>query len=229
MSATDLKPNRLAAAKKVLAEFIGGRKNDRIGLVVFAAQGYTQCPLTLDYPVLLKFLDNSYIGLIEDGTAIGMALATSANRLKDSSAKSKIAVLLTDGVNNRGAIDPLTAAQMARAVGVKVYTIGVGREGVFTQTVDDPMYGKRRVRVRTQIDETLLRRIAQATGGRYYRAQDEKALLDIYKEIDRLEKTDIKMKVYTRYTDWFMWLIIPALAALASELMLPATRWRVAP
>lgn len=229
MSATDLRPNRLAAAKKVLAEFIRGRKNDRIGLVVFAAQGYTQCPLTLDYPVLLNFLENSHIGLIEDGTAIGMALATASSRLKDTEAKSKIAVLLTDGVNNRGAIDPLTAANMARAVGVKVYTIGVGREGIFTQTVDDPRLGKRRVRVRTEIDEDLLRRIAQATGGRYYRARDEAALLNIYKEIDKLEKTDIKVKVYVRHTDWFMWLLIPALMAIAAELALPLTPWRVIP
>ncbi|MGK7345763.1 MAG: vWA domain-containing protein [Candidatus Nitrospinota bacterium M3_3B_026] len=229
MSASDLKPNRLEAAKGVIAEFIRGRTNDRIGLVVFAAQGYTQCPLTLDYSVLLKFLERSRIGLIEDGTAIGMALATAANRLKDSAAESRIAVLLTDGVNNRGAIDPLTAARMARAVGVRVYTIGVGREGVFYQTVHDPVYGKRRVRVRTEIDETLLRRIAQVTGGRYYRAEDERALMDIYKEIDKLEKTDIKTKIYSRNTDWFAYLLVPALILLAAEALLPVTPWRVAP
>lgn len=229
MSASDLSPNRLEAAKRVIAEFIRGRINDRIGLVVFAAQGYTQCPLTLDYAVLLRFLERARIGLIEDGTAIGMALATAANRLKDSSAESRIAVLLTDGVNNRGAIDPLTAARMAGAVGVRVYTIGVGREGVFHQTVDDPVYGKRRVRVRTEIDETLLRRIAQVTGGRYYRAEDEKALMDIYKEIDKLEKTEIKTKIYSRNTDWFAYLLAPALFLLAAEALLPATPWRVAP
>ncbi len=229
MSATDLAPNRLAAAKKVLVEFIGGRKNDRIGLVVFSAQGYTQCPLTLDYPILLDFLDNSYIGLIEDGTAIGMALATAANRLKDSDAKSRIAILLTDGVNNRGSIDPMTAAKMAKSIGVRVYTIGVGREGTFLQTVQDPVLGARQVRVRTQIDEKLLRNIAAITGGRYYRAEDSETLLDIYKRIDKLEKTDMKTTIHVRHTDWFMWLLAAALAALTAELAIPATRWRMAP
>ncbi len=229
MSSSDLKPNRLAAAKKVIGEFIQGRKNDRIGLVVFAAQGYTQCPLTLDYPVLLGFLENSYIGLIEDGTAIGMALATAANRLKDSQAKSKIAVLLTDGVNNRGAIDPVTAAKMAKAVGVKVYTIGVGKEGIFFQTVNDPRFGKRRVRTRTEIDETLLRQIAAATGGRYFRAENEEALAQIYQEIDKLEKTDIKIKVYVRHSDWFMWLLIPSIILIMLEAIIPLTPWRVMP
>jgi len=229
MSASDLQPTRLDAAKSVIAEFIAGRKNDRIGLVVFAAQGYTQCPLTLDYPVLLEFLENSYIGLIEDGTAIGMALATAANRLKQSTAKSRIVALLTDGVNNRGAIDPDTAARMARAVGVKVYTIGVGREGTFMQTVTDNRGRKRRVPVRTEIDESLLRRIALITGGQYYRAEDEAALLSIYKAIDRMEKTDIKTKIHVRRTDWFMWLLAPALLLLAMELALPLTPYRRLP
>lgn len=229
MSANDLKPNRLNAAKKVLAEFIRGRTNDRIGLVVFASEGYTQCPLTLDYPVLLNFLDNSSIGLIDDGTAIGMAIATAANRFKDSPAKSKIVVLLTDGMNNKGAIDPLTAARMARAVDVKVYTIGVGREGTFTQTVNDPRFGKRKILVQTQIDEDLLRRIARITGGSYFRAEDEEALLSIYKNIDRLEKTDIKTRMYARHTDFFMWFLYPALALIFMELALPVTRWRSVP
>lgn len=229
MSANDLRPNRLNAAKKVLAEFIRGRVNDRIGLVVFASQGYTQCPLTLDYPVLLNFLDNSHIGLIEDGTAIGMAIATAANRFKDSPAKSKIVVLLTDGMNNKGAIDPLTAARMARAVNVKVYTIAVGKEGTFYQTVTDPRLGKRKVLVRTQIDETLLRKIASITGGSYFRAEDEKTLLSIYKNIDRMEKTDLKTRVYARHTDLFMWLLYPALALIIMELTLPVTRWRTIP
>ncbi len=229
MSATDLRPNRLNAAKKVLGEFIRGRTNDRIGLVVFASQGYTQCPLTLDYPVLLNFLGNSKIGLIEDGTAIGMAIATAANRFRDSPAKSKIVVLLTDGMNNRGAIDPLTAARMARAVNVKVYTIGVGREGTFYQTVTDPNFGKRKVLVQTMIDEKLLRNIANITGGSYFRAEDEQALLDIYKKIDRLEKTDIKTRLYARHTDLFMWLLYLALALIIMELALPVTKWRSIP
>lgn len=229
MSADDLQPNRLAAAKKVLAKFIKGRSNDRIGLVVFAAQGYTQCPLTLDYLVLLKFLDESNIGLIEDGTAIGMAIATAANRFKDSPAKSKVVVLLTDGMNNKGAIDPVTAAKMAKAVNVKVYTIGVGKEGSFYQTITDPRFGKRRVLVKTRIDEELLRKIARITGGSYFRAEDEAALLSIYKQIDKMEKTDIKSKVYLRHNDWFMWLLYPALMLLLMELALPATRWRMIP
>lgn len=229
MSASDLQPNRLAAAKRVIARFIEGRTNDRIGLVVFAAQGYTQCPLTLDYPILLDFLEKSYIGLLDDGTAIGMALATSANRLKDSDAKSRITILLTDGMNNRGAIDPLTAAEMAKSLDVKIYTIGAGKEGYFTQVVDDPRYGKRKVRVKTEIDEKLLKRIAQESGGRFYRAEDEKALEEIYMEIDRLEKTEIKTKVYERYTDWFIWFLAPALLFVLTEALWPVTPWRVGP
>ena len=229
MSASDLEPNRLAAAKDVLARFIEGRTNDRIGLVVFAAQGYTQCPLTLDYPILLDFLEKSYIGLLDDGTAIGMAIATAANRLKDSDAKSRIAILLTDGMNNRGAIDPLTAAEMAKSLKVKIYTIGAGREGYFHQTIDDPRYGKRKVRVKTEIDEELLKRIAKESGGRFYRAENKKALEEIYEEIDRLEKTDIKMKVYERYTDWFVWFLGPALFLVLAEMIWPLTPWRVGP
>lgn len=229
MTASDLQPTRLAAAKKVLAEFINGRVNDRIGLVVFAAEGYTRCPLTLDYAALLRLLEASDIGLIDDGTAIGMAIATATNRLKDLPSETKVMVLLTDGVNNRGAIDPITAAKLAEAVGVKIYAIGVGREGAFLQTVDDPLYGKRRVPVRTEIDEQLLRRIAASTGGKYYRAQSEQTLLSVYKEIDRLEKTDIRTKIYTRHTDWFMWLAVPALLLILAELVLPVTRWRTVP
>jgi len=229
MTATDLKPTRLVAAKRVIGKFIDNRKNDRIGLVVFAAQGYTQCPLTLDYPILKNFLKTADIGVIEDGTAIGMALATAANRLNDSKAKSRIVVLLTDGVNNRGAIDPVTAAEMAKAIGAKVYTIGVGREGVFYQTVKRPDGTERQVRARTEIDEKLLKQVAQVTGGRYFRAQDEQTLSRIYEEIDRLEKTDVKVKVYVRHTDWFMWLLIPAFLIVLGELLLPVTRFRALP
>lgn len=229
MSASDLSPDRLTAAKGVIADFIAGRVNDRIGLVVFSAQGYTQCPLTLDYPILRQFLDRSYIGLIDDGTAIGMALATAVNRLRDSDAKSRIVILLTDGVNNRGSIDPLTAAKLAKATGVRVYTIGVGREGVFHQTVNDPRFGKQRVRVQTEIDEKLLNEIAEMTGGRFYRAQDEATLAAIYKEIDGLEKTDITVKVHQRYTERFHWFLIPALLLLTLELLTPFMPWRVTP
>lgn len=229
MSASDLKPSRISAAKDVLAEFIAGRRNDRIGLVVFSAHGFTQCPLTLDYPALVSLLKGANIGLIEDGTAIGMALATATSRLKDSKAKSRIVILLTDGLNNRGAVDPETAAKMAKALGVKVYTVGVGKEGVFYQTVNDPRLGERRVQVRTEIDEALLRKIASLTGGKFFRAEDEATLADIYTQIDKLEKTDIKVKVHARYTDWFMWLLAAAALLMSAELILPATPWRVLP
>ncbi|MBI4827616.1 MAG: VWA domain-containing protein [Nitrospinae bacterium] len=229
MSATDLEPNRLEAAKAVLGKFIEGRVNDRIGLVIFSAQAFTQCPLTLDYGALRAFLDRARIGLVDDGTAIGMALAAGAARLDKSGAKSRVAVLLTDGVNNRGAIDPLTAARVAAAAGVKVYTIGVGKEGMFYQTALHPGGAPRQVLVQTEIDETLLRQIASLTGGAYFRAEDETALLDIYRQIDKMEKTDVKTKVYTRYTDWFTWPLVAALILALLEFMLPATPLRVAP
>ncbi|MDH5679920.1 MAG: VWA domain-containing protein [Nitrospinota bacterium] len=229
MNASDFQPTRLAAAKEALKEFISGRKNDRIGLVVFAAQGYTQCPLTLDYPTLLGFLEKSDIGMLQDGTAIGMAIASAANRLKNSTAKSRIVILLTDGMNNSGAINPATAAKMAKTLGIKVYTIGVGKEGIFTQKVDDPLMGQRHITVRTAIDEALLQRIATITGGAYYRAQDAQTLVNIYKEIDSLEKTDIKTKIYTHKTDWFFWPLLGALALTLLEIIIPATRWRIAP
>ena len=229
MSASDFQPTRLAAAKEALKEFISGRKNDRMGLVVFASRGYTQCPLTLDYPTLLQFLEKSDIGMLEDGTAIGMAIASATNRLKDSTAKSRIVILLTDGMNNAGSIDPATAARMAKTLGIKVYTIGVGKEGIFQQTVKDPLLGQRTIAVRTAIDESLLQRIAGLTGGQYYRAQDERKLQMIYKEIDMLEKTDIKTKVYIHKTDWFFWPLLGALALMLLEIILPATKWRTAP
>ena len=229
MSANDLEPDRLGAAKAVLGKFIEGRVNDRIGLVVFSAQAFTQCPLTLDYGALRAFLERAQIGLVDDGTAIGMALAAGAARLERSGAASRVAVLLTDGVNNRGAIDPLTAARVASAAGVKVYTIGVGKEGMFYQTVFHPGAAPRQVLVQTEIDETLLRKIAALTGGAYFRAEDEAALLGIYQQIDKMEKTDVKTKVYTRYTDWFVWPLAAALALILLELALAASPWRVAP
>ena len=229
MNATDLQPTRIAAAKEALQSFISGRANDRMGLVVFAARGYTQCPLTLDYPALLEFLEQSNIGLLDDGTAIGMAIATAAGRLKDSAAKSRIVILLTDGMNNAGEIDPATAAKMAKALGIKVYTIGVGKEGVFRQKIPDPVYGERTINVRTEIDEGLLVRIAGITGGAYFRAQDEDSLKKIYKEIDLLEKTEMKTRVYLRKTDWFVWPLGLALALVLMEIAIPATRWRTLP
>jgi len=159
MLAEDIKPNRIDAAKQVAAEFVKGRKNDRIGMVIFAAQGYTQCPLTIDYGILLGFLDQIKVGMIEDGTAVGMGLAAAVNRLRTSEAKSKVIILLTDGRNNRGEIDPITAAQAAQAFDVRIYAIGAGTHGTALYPVNDPFFGKRYVPMKVDIDEETLRKI----------------------------------------------------------------------
>ena len=177
-----------AVAKEVVSEFIEGRQNDRIGLVVFAAKSFTQCPLTLDYSVLLNFLDQVEIGTVkDDGTAIGMALATSANRLKSSKAKSRIVILLTDGVNNSGEIDPITAARMCEPLGIRVYTIGAGKEGPAVVRRDHPIFGSQYVPINAELDEETLREIASITNGEYFRATDEQALKEIYETIAQLE------------------------------------------
>src|SRR3989338_55089 len=171
MKAEDFSPqNRLAAAKDVLREFIKSRRNDRIGLVVFSRFSFTQCPLTLDYGALLELLDKINIGMIEDGTAIGMAITNAVNRLRDSNVKSKIIILLTDGINNAGKIDPLTAAKAAKALGIKIYTVGAGKPGGAMYPIEDPLFGKRYVHMDTEIDEGLLKNIADETGGLYFRA-----------------------------------------------------------
>lgn len=218
MQAIDLKPhNRLDAAKLVAADFIRGRESDRLGLVVFAGASFVQCPLTLDYPVLLDLMDEIKIGMMEDGTAIGMAIVNCVNRLKDSDAKSKVAILLTDGVNNAGTIDPATAAQVARTVGVRFYTIGVGKEGEALFPVNDPIFGQRYVRQKTEIDEEILRQIASETGGRYFRATDTRALREIFDEIGKLEKTEIQSDEYVNYSDLFGVFLIPAALLLLGE------------
>jgi Ca-activated chloride channel family protein len=230
MKAEDFKPkNRLHVAKQVVADFIRGRKNDRLGMVVFAAKSFTQCPLTLDYGILLSFLDQIDIGMIEDGTAIGMALATCVNRLRDSDAKSKVVILLTDGINNRGEIDPITAAKTAKAMGVKIYTIGAGKRGSALYPVDDPIFGRRYVRMPVEIDEETLQEIARLTGGRYYRATDGEALANIYREIGEMEKTEIKTKEYIRYTELFWYFLLPAMVLLGAEIVLANTRFRKIP
>ncbi len=182
MRTEDFKPkNRLAVAKDVVGEFVQGRRNDVIGLVVFAANAYTRCPLTLDYEVLLTFLDGvDFATREEDGTAIGMGLATAVARLKDSTGKSKVMVMLTDGRNNRGQIDPLTGARLAQALDVKVYTIGVGKEGEAPYPIDDPILGRRYINVSADIDEVTLKEIARETGGRYFRATDSSSLRKIF-------------------------------------------------
>jgi Ca-activated chloride channel family protein len=230
MKAEDFKPNnRLYVAKEVIRDFVEGRTNDRIGLVVFAAQSFTQCPLTLDYGVLTGFLDKIDFGMIEDGTAIGMALANAVNRLRESEAKSKIVILLTDGVNNRGQIDPLTAAEIAQTMGIKVYTIGAGKPGNALYPVEDPVFGKRYVYIPNEIDEESLQEIANRTGGRYYRAQSEKMLERVYEEISMLEKTEVKIKEYVQYRELFSYFAIAALASVVLGGVLSSTWFRTLP
>ncbi len=230
MLAEDFKPkNRLEASKIVASDFIKGRQSDRIGLVVFAAQGFTQCPLTLDYGILLRFLEEIKIGMIDDGTAIGMAIGNCVNRLRDSKAKSKVVILLTDGRNNRGELDPLTAAKVAKAFDIRIYTIGAGKKGEALYPVDDPIFGKRYVRMPVQIDEDLLQKVAATTGGQYFRATDTESLKKIYDEIGDLEKTKIEVKQYTRYKELFLRYLLIALALLVVEIVLANTRFRKIP
>lgn len=230
MRAEDFKPkNRLEAAKVVAADFIEGRTNDRIGLVVFAAKAFTQCPLTLDYGVLLDFLEGIEIGQIEDGTAIGTAIATGLNRLRDSKAESKIMILLTDGINNRGQVDPITAAQAAKALGIRIYTIGAGRKGYALYPVDDPFFGKRHVRMPVEIDEKTLNQIAEISGAEYFRATDTESLRKIYSEIDKLEKTKIEIHHFTRYRELFHGFIIAGFLFLLADVLLRNTIFRKLP
>lgn len=230
MQAEDFQPNRLEAAKKVAAEFIRGRKNDRIGLVVFAGHSVTQSPLTLDYEVLLSLLENVHNKMLqEDGTAIGMALANSVNRLRESTAKSKVIILLTDGVNNRGEIDPLTAANLAKSLQQRIYTIGAGSKGQAFVTVDDPVWGKQRLAIQADLDEAMLQKVAELTGGAYFRATDEKSLANIYAEIEKLEKSKIAVKQYKEYVELFPYFVSPALGLLCVELLLAHTRFRKMP
>ncbi len=230
MLAEDFRPlNRLEAAKQVAEKFIKGRKTDRIGMVVFAGKSFTQCPLTLDYGIVINFLKDIRVGLIEDGTAIGLAIANAVNRLRHSEAKSKVVILLTDGRNNRGEIYPVTAAKVAKAMDVRIYTIGVGTRGQALYPINDPIFGKRYVRMPVDIDEDMLKQVASITGGKYFRATDQESLEKIFEEIDRLEKTKIEVKEYTRYTELFMNWMWVALAALVLEMVLANTRFRKLP
>ena len=230
MQAQDFKPkNRLHVAKEVVKEFVSIREHDRIGLVVFAAHAITQCPLTLDYPVLTSLIDEVDIGMLEDGTAIGVALATAVNRLKNSKAESRVVVLLTDGQNNSGMIDPTTAAKVAAALGIKVYTIGVGTKGRAPMPVNDPIFGNRTVLVEVSLDEEMLTKIAELTDGQYFRATDKEELVKIYQRIDEMEKTRIESETFVNYTDRFRWLVIPALCFFILELGLGQTILREIP
>jgi len=230
MLAEDFQPhNRLEVSKIVAQDFIKGRSNDRLGLIVFAGQSFTQCPLTLDYGILLRFMEQIECGMVEDGTAIGNALATCVNRLRDSKSKSKVVILLTDGQNNRGEVDPITAARVAKTFKIRTYTIGAGTRGEALYPIVDPIWGKRYERRPVDIDEGLLRQVAQITGGKYFRATDKTSLEKIYQEIGELEKTKIQVKEYTRYDERFPAYAWAGLLLLLAEIVLAHTRFRKIP
>jgi Ca-activated chloride channel family protein len=230
MQAQDFEPkNRLHVAKEVIKEFILKRPEDRIGLVVFAADAMTQCPLTLDHTLLTKLVDGVDFGMLDDGTAIGVGLATCCNRLRSSQSKSKIIVLLTDGQNNAGMVDPTTAARVAASLGFKVYTIGVGTRGRAPIPVDDPVFGRRLISVEVDIDEVTMRKIADLTGGQYFRATDRDELVAIYAQIDRMEKSRVESETFVEYSERFVWFILPALGLLILELGLAETVLRETP
>jgi len=231
MAAEDFKPrNRLYVAKETVARFIQGRQNDRIGLVAFAEKGYTKCPLTLDYGVLQTFLEGvSLAPRTEDGTAIGTGLATCVNRLRASRAKSRVIVLITDGRNNRGAIDPETGAALAQALGIRIYTIGVGTKGEAPYPVEETAFGTRYIYIPADIDEETLRMIADRTGGLYFRATDARKLEAIFRRIDKMEKTDEKVKHYTHFKELFPVFLLPAAALLLLEVGFSQTRLRRIP
>jgi Ca-activated chloride channel family protein len=236
MRAEDFQPdNRFVVAKRVLQRFIEGTEGDRLALVVFAGKAFTQCPLTLDHDMLLRLLDDVELGMVEDGTAVGMAIATGAARLEKSEAESRVIILLTDGRNNAGAIDPVTAAKAAGAIGVKVYAVGVGTEEGARIPIDDRFLGRTYARnpdgsfKRTKMDEETLREVAELSGGRYFRAADPDALQSIYEEIRSLEKSRFETTEYRRYEELAGRLIIPAAALLGLQVLLSCTWLRKVP
>jgi Ca-activated chloride channel family protein len=220
MLAKDFKPNRLEASKDLAIEFISGRPNDRIGLVVFSGESFTQCPLTTDHDILKNLFKDIQNGMIEDGTAIGMGLATAINRLKDSNGKSKVVILLTDGVNTGGAIPPLTAAEIAKEFGIRVYTIGVGKKGMAPMPYRTPFGGIAYQNVEVRIDEPTLNKIAELTDGKYFRATDNSKLREVYKEIDKLEKSKIAVTEYRKKTELFFLPALIGLILMLSEFIL---------
>ena len=222
MLAEDLKPNRLEAAKNVAIEFASDRPNDNIGLVVFAGESFTQCPLTIDHVALVNLFNSVEYGMIEDGTAIGLGLANAVNRIKDSKAKSKVIILLTDGSNNRGDIAPLTAAEIAKTYGIRVYTIGAGQDDVAPYPFHTPM-GIRYQNIPVEIDEEVLQQIADMTGGAYFRAKDTKKLGKIYEEIDQMEKTKLNVQEYSRKSEDFWPFLLAAFLCLLAEVALRNT------
>lgn len=225
MLAEDLKPNRIEAAKRVAIDFVDQRPTDRIGLVIFSGESFTQCPITIDHNVLKEQISQIKSGVLVDGTAIGMGLATGVDRLRNATGKSRVLILLTDGVNNTGLIDPSTALEIAKAYKVRVYTIGVGTQGEAPYPVKTP-FGMQKQMMPVQIDEALLRNISKQTGGEYYRATDNKSLADIYTRINRLEKTKIDISTYKQYTELFFPLALAALICLLLEMVLRYTYFR---
>ena len=233
MLAEDLKPNRIEAAKQVASEFINGRPNDNIGLTIFAGEAFTQCPMTVDHAVLLNMFQNvssdiAARGIIEDGTAIGMGLANAISRLKDSQAKSKVIILLTDGSNNRGEVSPMTAAEMAKSFGIRVYTIGVGTNGTAPYPVQGA-YGKQYINVAVEIDENVLRQIAQTASGQYYRATSNSKLKEVYEEIDKLERTKLQVKEFSKNQEEYQPLALALLLSLLLSILLKQTVLRTIP
>lgn len=228
MLAEDLKPNRLEASKNVAASFINGRPNDNIGLVVFAGESFTQCPLTTDHAVLLNLFKDIQCRMIEDGTAIGLGIANAVSRIKDSKAKSRVIILLTDGVNNRGEIAPVTAAEIAQTFGVRIYTIGVGTHGEAPYPSPTP-YGIQYRNLPVEIDEPTLKQIASITGGQYFRATDNASLKAIYQEIDQMEKTKISVQQYSKKQEEYLPLALLVFALILAELLLRNTLLRNIP
>jgi Ca-activated chloride channel family protein len=225
MLAEDFKPlNRLEVARDKLKRFVLGRTSDRVGLVAFSGEALTQVPLTTDYPVVLAAIDNLQVGQLVDGTAIGTAIATAANRLRTAPGRSRVMVLLTDGENNRGAIDPRTAAQAAAAFDIRIYTIGVGTEGMASMPVGRGLFGLRYEERPVRIDDALLTEIATTTGGRYFRARDAEALQRIYEQIDAMERTLVEARTFVRWTERFRWPLALSLGALLLEIVLVARR-----
>jgi Ca-activated chloride channel family protein len=225
MLSEDFKPNRLEASKNVATEFITGRPYDRIGLVIFSGESFTQCPLTTDHAVLINLLREIKSGMIEDGTAMGDGLATAVNRIKDAKGKSKVIILLTDGVNNMGLIAPLTASEIAKTYGIRVYTIGVGTQGVAPYPVQTP-FGIQYQDIPVEIDEAILRQIAQMTDGRYYRATDNETLVKVYSEIDKMEKSRIDVRQFKVRDEKYLTFAIITFCLIISELIVRNTLFK---
>jgi Ca-activated chloride channel family protein len=225
MLAEDFQPNRMEAGKNIAVDFIKNRPNDRIGLVIFSGESFTQCPLTIDHDVLINLFKDIKNGMIDDGTAIGMGLATAVNRLKESNAKSKVIILLTDGSNNAGSIPPITAAEIAKQFNVRVYTVGLGTKGSAPYPVQTPM-GVQYQRIPVDVDEGTLTKIANITGGKYFRATNNETLKNIYEQIDKLEKAKIDVTQYNKKTELFLPFALIALLFLLLEFGLKNTLFK---